>query len=90
MLSAAPLPGSSLIIKTLKDRRMLVMVTAIQQFRETRDQRTHLVSSALSCQPSYAASTSGHDGAQVRTELWGFCVHCSLSLSGLPGSLSYP
>lgn len=50
MLSAAPLPGTSLIVKTLKDRRMLVMVTAIQQFRGTRDQTPHLVSGALSCQ----------------------------------------
>lgn len=35
MLSAAPMPGASLIVKTLKDRRMLVLVTAIQQFRGT-------------------------------------------------------
>lgn len=52
MFSAAPQPGASLIVKTLKDRRMLVMVTTIQQFRGTRDQTPHLVSDALSCQPS--------------------------------------
>lgn len=74
MLSAAPLPGASLIVKTLKDRRTLVLVTDIQQFRGTRDQSPHLVPSALSSQPSYAAFASGHDGAQVRTELWGFCA----------------
>lgn len=29
MFSAAPRPGASLIVKTLTDRRMLVMVTAL-------------------------------------------------------------